>query len=203
MLASGDFQSLSEMERKKMDARLLIVKTKKIPKKPWPEVMVYATIKATARESAAIFTAYQEHKDYIPDLLKSDPVKYVSKRDVHVAFILDVPWPLANSHFITGNRLSRTPEGGYRIEWYFVKSDSSRNNYGEITFIPGEDGKQTDVFYRNFSHPKSSLAKLFKGKMVRKVRKTVVSIRNYIEEKRKNKSELSNYIRVLEEKFED
>ena len=134
---------------------------------------------------------------YIPDILSSKVIKKNSETDVHIAFELNIPWPLSNSKYITGNKLSKEKNGNYQVKWYFIKSDSSKDNYGKIIFS-NYNGK-TILRYQNFTHPRSSLAKLFKKKMIKKTKATVIAIKKRIETIRES-VKLKNYLLDFKEK---
>jgi len=167
-------ESLDDFQLSKKDEAILlnkefILKKKNVKKSTWPEVYVLTFIKATPKQSIAVFFAYHEHKNFIPKLLISKPVKYISPTDIHIYFEMNIPWPLSNSHFITGNRLKKLRNGGYRVKWYFVKSDSAKDSYGGVYFFSYKN--KTLLVYQNFTRPKSVLAGLFKGKMLKGVKK--------------------------------
>jgi len=168
----------SEIEMQTLLSGKLIVKKEIIKDTPWPKVTILSIINATPLESISIFTAYNEHKDFIPDLLTSKVIKEITKTDVHISFELNIPWPLSNSKYVTGNKLSREKNNSYQVKWYFVKSDSSKDNYGKVVFSPYKD--KTIMEYQNFTQPKSSLAKLFKKKMIKKTKETVIEIKKLI-----------------------
>ncbi len=54
--------------------------------------------------------------------------------------------------------------------------------------------------YQNFTQPKSSLAKLFKNKMIKKTKETVIEIKKRIEMIRKT-SKIKTYILDLKNKL--
>jgi len=188
----------SEIEMQTLLSGKLIVKKEIIKDTPWPKVTILSIINATPLESISIFTAYNEHKDFIPDLLTSKVIKEITKTDVHISFELNIPWPLSNSKYVTGNKLSREKNNSYQVKWYFVKSDSSKDNYGKVVFSPYKD--KTIMEYQNFTQPKSSLAKLFKKKMIKKTKETVIEIKNRIETISKT-SKIKTYIAELEKKL--
>lgn len=191
-----DFQ-LSEKDEVIILNKEFILKKRNVKKSPWPEITVLTLIKATPKQSIAIFFVYHEHKNFIPKLLISKPVKYISPTDIHIYFEMNIPWPLSNSHFITGNRLKKLKESGYRVEWYFVKSDSVKHSYGGVYFLAYKN--KTLLVYQNFTHPKSVLAGLFKGKMLKSVKRTVRAIVSHIEDITENKKDLlKEYILNLE-----
>lgn len=186
-------ESLDDFQLSKNDETILlnkgfILKKRDVKKSPWPEVYVLTLIKATPKQSIAVFFAYHEHKNFIPKLLISKPVKYISPTDIHIYFEMNIPWPLSNSHFITGNRLKKLEKRGYRIEWYFVKSDSAKHSYGGVYFLSYKN--KTLLVYRNFTHPKSGLAGLFKGKMLKSVKRTIRAIVSHIEDITEYKKDL-------------
>ncbi|MCK4889359.1 MAG: hypothetical protein KAS97_05460 [Candidatus Aminicenantes bacterium] len=174
----------------------LVYRKKEIKGTPWPEITVFGIIKATALESTAVFYAYHEHKEFLPDLLSSVPVRYISPTDLHIKFEMKVPWPLRNSRYITGNRFSTYGDGGYRIEWYNVTSSSSKDTNGAVTFLPYE--QRTMFIYRTFIHPKSKLAGLFKKRMLKEVLISVRAIISRIESvKNNNKEKMPGYITAV------
>ncbi len=189
---------LSNTDIKTLLTGELIVKREIIADTPWPKVLIFSIINATPLESISIFTAYNEHKDFIPDLLTSKVIKEITKTDVHISFELNIPWPLSNSKYVTGNKLSRENNNSYQVKWYFVKSDSSKDNYGRVVFSQYKD--KTIMEYQNFTHPTSSLAKLFKKKMIKKTKETVIEIKKRIEIIRKT-SKIKTYIAELKNKL--
>jgi len=202
---SSAIYSSSEFNLKNSDietliSRDLVIKLREIKNTPWPEVTIYSIVRATPLECISVFTSYDEHKDFIPDLLSSKTINQISKTDIHIAFELNIPWPLSNSKYITGNRLSVIDKDTYQVKWYFVKSDSSKDNYGKIIFKPFKE--YSLILYRNFTYPKSSLAKFFKGKMIKKTKKTVIAIRDRIEYIKDFKPlKMQRYIKILKEKL--
>ncbi|MCK5220433.1 MAG: hypothetical protein KAR14_02555 [Candidatus Aminicenantes bacterium] len=187
--------SLTGIDQDTLRKGELVIRTKKIEGTPWPEITVFATINTTALESCAVFYAYHEHKEFLPDLLSSVPVTYISPTDLHIKFEMKVPWPLRNSRYITGNKFSIYRDGGYRINWYHVISSSSKNTRGTVIFLPYE--KRTLFIYRTFIHPKSKLAGLFKKRMLNEVLKSVKAIISRIESVNNNKEKMTGYITAV------
>jgi len=109
---------------------------------------------------------------------------------------MHLPWPLKNSKFITDNILSRTKNKGYKIQWKFVKSNTTKDSYGGVYFLPYKD--KTMLIYNNYTLPKSGLAGIFKKSAFKKVRQSVIAIKNRIETTVKNrKDRLPYYIKNL------
>jgi hypothetical protein len=187
-LAQGDLAKLANRE--------LICHSKEVLKCPWPEVTIYTVIDASPVEAAALFSNYRDHKKYIPDLIKSDPVTKVAENETIVDFEMQIPWPLANSKYSTGNVLNKLQNNEYEISWYLVKSDSLIDSKGMVQFIPY--GKKTLLKYKSLIHPDSKLASLFSSKARSGIIKTVQAIVTYIEEtKRKNPEKTQKLINSL------
>ncbi len=188
--------ALSNSDQKMLDKGEFVLREKKIKGAPWPEITVLSKINATPLESMGVFYAYHEHKDFIPDLLISTPSRYISPYDLHIDFEMKIPWPLKNSRYTTGNKLGTYGDGGYRIDWYHVVSTSSKTTRGFVLFIPYE--KVTMFIYRTFVLPKSKLAGIFKKKMIKEVRKSVIAIIARIESaKKNNRDKIPAYIDAL------
>jgi hypothetical protein len=187
---------LTQTELAKLTNKELIIHSKEIPKCPWPEMTVFTLIDVSPVEAAALFSNYQDHKTYIPDLIKSDPARKLADNETIVDFEMRLPWPLANSKYSTGNVFSRLDNNQYEICWYLVESDSLIDSKGTVQFIPY--GTKTLLKYQSFIHPDSKLASVFSSKVKSGVTKTVQAIVTYIEEtKKKNPEKIQRLINAL------
>jgi len=196
-----DRPELSETDQKKIMTGELILRKKAIKGAPWPKIEILGKVKATPIESVSVFYAYHEHKEFLPDLLESTPVRYVSPSDVHIKFEIDIPWPLKNSRYVTGNKIKRLGKNKFEIKWYLVKSNSSKESKGSVTFLPFRG--ETLLIYRTFIYPKNKIAKLFRKKMVKKTINSVRTIIKRIESvKMYHSKKMQNYISILNKTFE-
>ncbi len=166
----------------------------------WPEVVIKTFVNATPKESAAVFSAYDEHIYFIPDLEIAKPVLYHSSTELDIYFKLKIPWPLKDSEYTTYNRIEKLEGGGYGVFWKILKSSSTKEGYGKILFLPY--GKKTLLIYDNYSNPKQKMAKLFKSKMIKKVIKTVKSIVRRIEYIKYEKGNIKDYTEKLDRALE-
>jgi hypothetical protein len=178
---------LTQTELTNLTNKALIIHSKAIPRCPWPELTVFTLIDVLPVEAAALFSNYQDHKKYIPDLIKSDPIKKIAENEIIVAFEMQIPWPLANSKYSTGNVFSKLENNEYEISWYLVESDSLIDSKGIVQFIPYE--KKTLLKYKSLIHPDSKLASMFASKAKSAVSKTVQAIVTYMEETKKKNPE--------------
>ncbi len=166
----------------------------------WPEVIIKTFVAATPKESAAVFSAYDEHIYFIPDLKVAKPVLYHSPTELDIYFKLNIPWPLKDSEYTTYNRIERLKDGGFGVFWKILKSNSTKEGYGKILFLPYKD--ITLLIYDNYSNPKQKMAKLFKSKMIKKVKKTVESIVRRIEYIKYRKGNMNRYTEKLDSALE-
>lgn len=188
----GSLDELNESEMQSIENGNLVIKEKHIESAPWPEITVWTVIETTSEKAVAIFSAYDKQSNYIPNVISSVPVKMVGPTDVHVAFQMYLPWPFKNSSYTTGNRLIRINDSTFAVEWYFVESDSTKDNRGTATFYGIKEGK-TILEYKSFIIPQSIFAKLIKGKMVKGLTETVTAIRDHLNNTSRNDSSTSQY----------
>jgi len=190
-LAAGGLANLPPAEQQLLHQKKLVLKTQKSKKSVWPKITIYATINSSPLESVAVYYALDYQKEYVPDLLKSRPIKHISPTEVHTAYTLNVPWPLPNSSYINGTKLSTLNGGGYRIDWYMVESDAADETTGNAQFIPLEKGK-TLLIYTSFMRPKSFFARFIKKLMIKNSLKSITVIRDHIELVKRERAGLMN-----------
>lgn len=186
-------EPFSDEERAKLLNYELLLETRPVKDAPWPEVTFRRLIDASPEECAAVFSNYPDQVNYSPNLVEVKPLKHVTPTEVHVSFKMNMPWPVSDTVTVTGNRLSRLEDGTYQVEWYLVKSDSSKESRGSARFSP-YNGK-TLYRYRSFNFPTSSLARLIKGKMIKSTGKSVTAYIAYLEKvKKENPALMKRYI---------
>ncbi len=170
----------------------------KITNAPWPEYTLVVPLKISALNAISIFSQYEKQKEYVPGVIRADIVRKPSPTDIHVAFEMHMPWPLANTFYTTGNRLHALNNESYAVEWYYVQSDSTKENRGQATFIAGPTSQQSYLHYRSFIYPYSRFATLVRSKVMSDLENTIVSIRNYLEtEAKKSPAAVANYAQEL------
>jgi hypothetical protein len=185
--ATAPSTELDQAEMAKLTNKELVIHSKEVSSCPWPEITVFALIDVSPIEAAALFSNYQDHKKYIPDLVKSDPARRIADNEMIVDFEMRLPWPLANSKYSTGNIFYRLPNNEYQVCWYLVESDTLTDSKGIVQFIPY--GKKTLLKYQALIHPDSKFASVFSSRAKPAVTKTVQAIVTYIEEIKKSNPE--------------
>jgi hypothetical protein len=187
---------LTEAEQAKLTNKELIIYSKNVPRRPWPEITIYTLIDVLPVEAAALFSNYQDQKKYIPDLLKSDPIKKIAENEIIVDFEMHTPWPFRNSKYSTGNVFKKLGNNEYEISWYLVESDCLIDSKGIVQFIPYEN--KTLLKYRSLIHPDSKLASICSSNAKSSMSKTVQAIVTYVEEtKKKNPEKIQDLINSL------
>jgi hypothetical protein len=189
-------KELTVEERKLLEEGELIQKTKDVEGSAWPEITEYLLIDALALEAMAIFSALDYQKDYVPNVLKSHPIKHISPVEVLTEYEMHVPFPLSNAHYTHGSVVHQYDED-YELTWYKVKSTSTEVAKGSAYFTPYQtksEKKMTLFRYRSFISPKSLFGSLVKKMMLKDVQKTISAIRAHIEKlKKENSPLLSKY----------
>lgn len=178
------FPALDSHQQGQLDQFQMVVTTGTRKDKTWPEVQMRRIVRADPLTSVAIFLALDHQKEYVPNLLKSEPIRHVTPTEVHTAYELKLPWPLANSVYTHGSKLSKRGEC-YWVEWYLVESNSADNVEGFASFCPHAKG--TYMEYQNFVEPKSVFAGLFEGNMIEDSSQSIEAILKYVEKCDKSK----------------
>lgn len=165
----------------------LILKTKEVEGSAWPEITLYSFVEASALEAMGIFSALDYQKEYVPNVIKSKPIKHISPVEVLTEYEMHVPFPLSNAHYIHGSIVHQYDED-YELTWYKVESTSTDDVKGSAYFSPYKNGS---LFrYRSFIIPKSLFGSLVKKIMLRDVKNSILSIRSHIEKLKKENSPL-------------
>ncbi len=142
-------------------------------------------INATPEEAMALFSDFERQKTYVPNLLESEVTKQLSPTEVYTRYILKMPWPLADTNYVHGTKISKSKES-YEISWYVVESDTTDKIDGSATFTEFE-GK-TLMTYKSLIYPKSFIAPLFANTMVDDTEASTMAIKKFIEAEVKEKS---------------
>ncbi|MDD4976202.1 MAG: hypothetical protein PHY93_17730 [Bacteriovorax sp.] len=180
-------KELTVTELAQLEAGGLILKTKDIKGSPWPEITLYTLVEATPIEVMGIFSALDYQKDYVPNVIKSKPIKHLSPTEVLTEYEMHVPFPLKNALYTHGSIVHQYNQD-YELSWYRVESNSTDLASGSAYFSPYK--KITIFRYISYIRPKSIFGSLVKRIMFRDVQNTILSIRAHIEKLKKENSPL-------------
>ena len=147
-----------------MDARREVFLTSEVSGSPWPKACVFRYIDASPEEAAAVFTDYERHREYIPELRKAKLSRRIDPLTVEVDYTLRVPI-VSDEDYTVRNHLSTGDEGAsYRVQWTLVRATSTKATEGSVRFEPhtvGGSGRSgTLMAYCNQVTPGSRLAGL-------------------------------------------
>jgi len=180
-LLSFSADLITPAEKLELDKGVMVKKIKWKKGYVWPEVTILTLLKHSPLDNLNIFLEFNDHKNYIPDMLKSKIIKKISPSQLHVYVEMSVPWPVKKSTHVTNNLVSHDPDGSHTLKWNLVKADMIKATDGYILFSPYE-GK-TLLKYVSLIVPNSSFAGLFKNRVATDVEKAVIEITKHLEKK--------------------
>lgn len=197
-------RELSAEQRATIDIGRQVFLTSDVSDSPWPRACVYQYIDAMPEEAAAVFTNYEHHLAFIPNLLKATISRVIDPVTAEVDYTLRVPI-VADEAYTVRDQLS-TYNGGasYRIEWTLVRATSTKATDGSVRFEPyrrdrtPRDG--TLMAYCNLVTPGSRLARLgfIRSRAMAQVREAARAIVTEVEQERaRNRVLLDAEIRAL------
>ncbi len=176
--------SVEEMAR--VEKGELIVKTKDIEGSAWPEITIYSFIQsASALESMGLFSALDYQQTYVPNVIKSKPIKHISAVEVLTEYEMHVPFPLSNAHYTHGSVVHKFNDD-FELTWYKVTSSSTEEVKGSAYFSSYKNG--TLFRYRSYIKPKSVFGSFVKKIMLKDVLNTILAIRTHIDKCKKDNS---------------
>jgi hypothetical protein len=177
-------EELTAEQRATIDEGRDVFLTWDVPNSAWPRACVFQHIEATSEEAAAVFTNYERHLAFIPNLREATISRVIDPATVEVDYTLDVPI-VADEHYTVRDRVS-TYQGGtsYRIEWSLVRATSTKATEGSVRFEPHRSG--TLMAYCNLVSPGGRLAGLgfIRSRAMTQVRDAARSIATEIERER-------------------
>lgn len=173
-----ELSRLSKEEHASLEALDYIFKTEDIDNSPWPVITYYKILRASPLASAGLFAAYDIQKDYVPNILQSEPIKHISPTDVHTRYELKIPFPLPNAHYVHGARIFKY-DNDYEVSWYLVESSSALEVRGSAYFKQHSLG--SILIYQSYVKPKSIFANLVKKMMFKDVETSIKAIVDFTE----------------------
>ena len=183
-------EKLTAEQRRAIDDGRQVFLTWEVGSSAWPRACVFQFVDATPEEAAAVFTNYERHLAFIPNLRKAKISRVIDPVTAEVDYTLRVPI-VADEHYTVRDHLS-TYNGGvsYRIEWTLVKATSTKATDGSVRFEPHRsDRAQHDgtlMAYCNLVTPGARLARLgvIRSRAMAQVREAARAIVSEIERER-------------------
>lgn len=155
----------------------LVKRVKMLEGKVWPEVTIISILPNTPKENVDVYSDFNNHTKFVPDLIKSKVTK-VENGESYISAEMKMPWPIKNSIYTTKTAIKQVGDG-YELGWTFVSGNQMKDTVGVVQFDPYEKG-QTLFLYRNHVTPDSPMASLFRDKVPLDVEKAVVAIIDHL-----------------------
>ena len=134
---AGVFDSLkSEEKNQVMNGKQVIHESRDPihPHAPWPKFEVFQLIQATPEEAAAVFWDTGNHKNFIPNLKRSDTTM-TGKNTADVHYSIELPMMLGTESYVVHNTL-HSHQGTYEVSWVGVPNSSFDYSVGSAQFEP-------------------------------------------------------------------
>lgn len=151
----------------------LVVKTRDVKGGVWPELSVYALVKATVKDVTSVFRDYDNAHTYIPNLIEAKVIDKPAPQTLDVRYTVKTPI-ISKMSYVVRNKY-RTDGPAAVVEWNLVESPLAKESTGSLRAEPYEDG--TLLRYTNYVLPKTSLAVVAKNAALNEVKSTVTAIK--------------------------
>lgn len=200
--ASRTEPQLTAAQRDSINRGDLVLITERRPTSAWPAVTIYAYIETSPERAAAVFTNYEQHVEYMPQLLRSKISRVVDRATVEVDYRVVVP-VLKDEEYTVRNHLTRPESAAYRVAWEMQRATSTKATVGHALFTPyvnGRTGKSgTLLEYYNFVTPGSGLAGLpfVRSRSIRQISETVRAIARQAEKESGRESSMRPLLDAL------
>jgi hypothetical protein len=174
-------RELTPAQRAAIDAGQDVFLTWPVSGSSWPRACVFRSIDATPEEAAAVFTDYERHVAYIPDLTKAKISRVIDPATVEVDYRLRVPI-VADEDYTVRDHLSSAGDTSFMVEWTLVRATTTKATEGNVRFEPyplaASPRGGTLMAYCNLVTPGSRLAGLrfIRTRALSQVRETARAI---------------------------
>jgi hypothetical protein len=151
---------------------------------PWPKAWVFRTIDATPEEVAAVFFDAATHKDYFPNVYRSEVVAQPNPTTVEVEYALSVP-VVSDEVYTVRDVLTSYNEGkAFKVEWTKLRATSSRHIEGYL--LMEEHQGKTIIEYYNYVIPGSGVSGLpfIRNKAMAQLNQTVAALAKEVERRK-------------------
>jgi ribosome-associated toxin RatA of RatAB toxin-antitoxin module len=173
------FADLRPVQLSELKTGKIIKKIVELDNEVWPQVTIIGLIPFSPEQNVKVFTEFETHKDFIPDIIRSKVVKQISAEEKWIEYKMKMPWPVEDSEYITSNVVKREGEN-FRISWHLIKANQMKATTGTVLFEAYE-GK-TLMTYTSHITPDSSLAGMFTGRVAKDVEKTFHIITQHLQQ---------------------
>ncbi|MFV0337684.1 MAG: SRPBCC family protein [Chthoniobacterales bacterium] len=171
----GDIlNELSQADRKLLADGQVIIKSRDIPKAPWPELSLYQVVNAPPRVVWDLLIDYDSAATYTPNLISAEVIGTESDGSKDVRYTVKVPVLRKISYDVRNTYIKKS--SSYEVKWKLLKSPLAKSSDGSLRIEPyGEN--QTLMCYTNLCVPITNLVASLKNQALEEAKNTVKAIK--------------------------
>jgi len=151
----------------------VVVKSKTIAGKPWPELSLYQVVNASPKVVWNLFTDYDSAATYTPNLIDAKVIATNPDGSKDVQFTVKVP-VLQKISYTVRNSYIQKPNYS-EVDWTLLKSPLAKSSDGSLRIEPYGKG-QTLMCYTNLCVPVTNLVAGLKNQALNEAKATVAAI---------------------------
>lgn len=148
--AAPAVDELESVERARLDAGEVVVRTRPVADFPWPEVTAYRRVRATPAEVMAVYGDFGSQTRWVPELVASRILAREAPNIFRVFYEYEVTGP--NERYTVTITVARAGDG-FDARWRLLEARYARRLAGEIRVRPSAAGSV--VIYTNRVDPGS------------------------------------------------
>lgn len=160
-------------ERAELAEGEVVVESKAIAGKPWPELSLYQVVNAPPKVVWDLFTDYKSASTYTPNLIDAKVLTTNPDGSKDVQYTVKVP-VLQKISYTVRNTYIRKPNAS-AVEWTLLKSPLAKSSDGSLRIEPYGKG-QTLMCYTNLCVPVTNLVSGLKNQALNEAKATVAAI---------------------------
>ena len=166
---------LTPAELEKLKKGEEITKVEELKGEVFPRVTLIKLIPHTPKENMKVFADFENHRKFIPNLVKSKIVR-TEGNVTDVAFEMEMPI-VKNTKYTTRHWVKYEDDAAI-LTWDLLKSDQLKKTKGTVMFEE-LDGKSVFTYVSHIT-PESSLAWTVKSRVVPDVKENIKAVREYL-----------------------
>lgn len=167
------FSEVPKADRAELADGEVVVKSKTIAGKPWPELSLYQVVNAPPKVVWNLFTDYNSASTYTPNLIDAKVVANNPDGSKDVQFTVKVP-VLQKISYTVRNSYIQKPDYS-EVDWTLLKSPLAKSSDGSLRIEPYGKG-QTLMCYTNLCVPVTNLVAGLKNQALNEAKATVAAI---------------------------
>lgn len=196
-------RELTPAQRASIDSGADVFMTWPVSGSTWPRACVFRYVDAMPEEAAAVFTDYERHVAFIPELTKAKISRVIDPATVEVDYRLRLPI-VADEDYTVRDHVSSAGDTSFIVEWTLVRATTTKATEGNVRFEPYQPAtsrrRGTLMAYCNLVTPGSRLAGLrfIRTRALSQVRETARAIGAEVTRQRaSDRSRLAAELRAL------